>query len=102
MAIPILLKILAVIVGLAVTALVILHWRTIVDWFRGRQTLVESDRANIAFSLQEKLQTGRFKTVYGVFNTRTNTLKEAEAVESAKIDHDLREVHRDSPLVIVR
>jgi hypothetical protein len=78
----------------------ILKWDRIVNWFRAREELKNSDKDNIAFTLQEKLKNGKYKTVQGIFNTRTNELLDEEKIISEQIDDRLVEVHRNYDLVI--
>ena len=91
---------LAAAAGLAIVVLVLLKWDKIIDWFRGRQELKQSDKDNIAFTLQEKLSNGHFKTIEGIFNKESNELLDGEVYESEKIDQKLAEAHRNEPLVI--
>lgn len=84
----------------AVIALVCLHWQRIVDWFQSRIALKTSDVNNVGFSLQERLANGDYRTVYGVFNTRTQQLIDTETVTSQGIDPDLQRVHQGHPLVV--
>ena len=84
----------------AVIYLLCLYWDDIVNWLQGRTSLKESDLDNIGFSLQEKLTSGGYKTVYGIFNTRTSKVLDAEAVSSDKVDDRLRLEHRSAPLVV--
>ena len=84
----------------AVIYLLCLYWDDIVNWLQGRTSLKESDLDNIGFSLQERLSSGGYKTVYGIFNSRTNTVLDATGVSSTKIDDRLSREHRNSPLVV--
>lgn len=84
----------------AVIALICLNWQRIVDWFQSRLALKSSDVNNVGFSIQERLASGEYRTVYGVFNTRTQQLIDAETVTSQQIDNQLQQVHRGHPLVV--
>ena len=86
--------------GLALGWLFTLYYEHIISWFTGRQNLKESDRDNIAFTLQENLRTGKYKTVQGIFNKRTNTVLDGTGYESQELDSRLKEVHAGSPLVV--
>ncbi|MEM8721850.1 MAG: hypothetical protein AAGE84_21560 [Cyanobacteria bacterium P01_G01_bin.39] len=72
----------------------------IVKWFRDRSKLKQQDQDNIAFTLQDKLKNGQYKTVQGVFNTRTNDLEDARIIKSDKIDSDLSRMHKNDQLVV--
>jgi hypothetical protein len=86
----------------AVIYLLCLYWDDIVNWLQGRTSLKESDLDNIGFSLQEKLTSGGYKTVYGIFNTRTSKVLDATGVSSTKIDDRLSQEHRSAPLLVYR
>ncbi|MCK6512128.1 hypothetical protein L6R29_19515 [Myxococcota bacterium] len=97
---PIIGIILAAVATVAVTVLLIVYWNDIVDWFRSRNDIKVEDRDNIAFTLQEKLANGNYKTVQGIFNTRTNTLKDGRAIESKQVDEELHQLHKEEELVV--
>lgn len=84
----------------AVIAVVCMNWQRLVDWFQSRLALKASDISNVGFSIQERLAGGDYRTVYGIFNTRTRELIDAEAVTSREIDLELQQVHRGHPLVV--
>ena len=88
--------------ALTVTGVVIatLFWHDIINWFRARNDLKQSDNANIAFTIQENLRTGNFRTIQGVFNKRTNDLKDSRVVESENIDYTVRNKHKNESMVL--
>jgi len=95
--------ILSALAGFAIVTIVIvilLKWDDIVNWFRSRQTLKESDKANIAFTLQERLKNGDYKTIEGIFNKRTEKILDAKQVQSKNIDDKLKKAHQDKELVL--
>jgi len=92
--------IIAAVAGVAAIILTILNWGRIVDWFRGRQRLKQSDKDNIALTLQQKLASGRYKTIQGIFNKRTNELLDSEVTEAEEIDEQVAEAHRGEELVV--
>lgn len=92
--------ILAAIAGAAAVTLLMLNFKRIVQWFVGRRALKESDKENIAFSVQEKLKNGEYKTVQGIFNTASEEVLDAEVYESKEIDKDLENIHSSDKLVI--
>ncbi len=85
-----------------VICMLILHWEDICAWFQSRSALKNSDVDNIGFSLQEQMADGKYKTVYGIFNTRTNEVRDSEVVSSQQVDQDLSDLHAGSNLVLVR
>lgn len=84
----------------AVIALVCLHWSQICAWFQSRIALMKTNPNNLGFSIQERLASGQYKTVYGIFNGKTNNLLACEAVDSDAIDQELAKIHRTSSLVV--
>lgn len=88
--------------GVAGTVLVLicLHWDRIVSFLSANTELKESDVNNIGFSLQEKLSSGDFKTVYGIFNKSSQKVLTAEAVSSQQVDARVSEMHNRNPLVV--
>lgn len=57
---------------------------------------------DIAFTLQEKLRTGQFRTIPGVLNKITGEIKtgEVEEIHSQEIDSTLADYHRNDELVV--
>lgn len=84
----------------AVIALICLNWDRIVAFMTGHTALKDSDMDNIGFSLQEKMGTGEYKTVYGIFNTRNQQVLAAEAVNSQQVDGQVAAAHHRNPLVV--
>lgn len=82
-----------------IKALVNLHWNRILSWFQTRLRF-KLDPDAIAFSIREKMATGHYQTVYGIFNSRTRKLMDAEAVISDRVDKRIADMHRDDELVI--
>jgi hypothetical protein len=98
---PLIPIILLAVAGLAVVVLAVLNYERIIDWFLKRKKLKESDKENIAFTLQEKLENGNFKTIEGIFNKRDNKVLEAEVTEAKEIDEKLAKLHnKEGELVI--
>ena len=86
--------------GIFFKEIVQLVFGMLVKWFRNRRALVESDRDNIAFTLQNKLKSGKYNTVQGVFNTRTNEVIDGHKMMSNEIDNTIERLHADEELVI--
>ncbi len=93
-------KVGAALVAMTVIAVAVLTFEEITNWFTDRQTLKESDKDNIAFTLQEKLASGEYSTVQGIFNTRTQTIPAARTINSKRIDTKLASIHRVQELAI--
>lgn len=72
----------------------------VINWFQARQHLCQADSDMIAFTLQEKLASGNFKTVQGVFNIKTSLVVEGRRIESERVDEELAGLHRNGGLAI--
>lgn len=84
----------------AVIAIVCLHWERILSWFQTRLHLKLGNPNALGFSMQEKMATGSYRTVYGIFDTRTRQLMDAEAVNSDRVDTRVAEMHSGNEMVI--
>lgn len=76
-----------------------LTFQAVIQWLRDRSALKSSDKSNIAFSLQEKLKAGNYRTVYGIFSKRKNEVLEGQVIDSDSIDNELAMQHRSKDLV---
>jgi hypothetical protein len=92
--------VMAIIGTLALVAVATLYWDDILNWFRARNDLKARDRDAVAFTLQQKLKSGKFRTVQGIFNTRTSTLGPVRGIESTDVSPELMQHHRGSEVVI--
>ena len=101
---PLLIPILAAVgaVALAAVVVAIVMWKDILSWFQSRNALQTSDKDHVAFTLKEKLEAGKFKVIQGIFNQRTNTLVDGQALQSKKLDTELELAHRGEELVLYR
>lgn len=84
----------------AALIMAILYYRNIIEWFQGKTMLKQSDKDNIAFSIQERLTTGNIRTVQGIFNQRHSNVLEAQAYESKTVDAEVASLHRNNALVV--
>lgn len=84
----------------AVISLICMNWDRIVSYMTGNSALKESDIDNLGFSLQEKMDSGNYKTVYGIFNLRNHKVLAAEAVSSHHVDARVADAHHNNPLVV--
>lgn len=101
MPIPLLIAILAGVGALAILFVILLLYKRVISYLQARQSLKESDAENIAFSINQRLQSGNYKTVYGIFNKEKSKILEAEAVESEKIDQEMANMHKENELAIM-
>jgi len=96
---PILLAVLAGIAFTAIVVVVFLNWGRIVNWFRNRQSLKQADRDNIAFTLKDSLNNGKYSVIQGIFNQRTNEVLDAEKYDAGDVCNELK--YSREPLTIV-
>ncbi|MEM9925521.1 MAG: hypothetical protein AAF915_17515 [Cyanobacteria bacterium P01_D01_bin.50] len=87
-------------VSIVVETIIRLSLEFIINWFQDREKLKNSDKDNIAFTIQEKVKNKEYKTVQGIFNKRTNEVVEAQEIHSNQLDRQIQELHRDNELVI--
>lgn len=83
----------------SVVMLTMLYFNSMIDWFRSKFQLKQSDVNNIAFSLNNRTE-NRYSTVYGIYNTNTDTVLDAQKVNSNDIDAQIKLMHKDSKLAI--
>jgi len=98
--IPLIVAIIAAAATLTVVVIALLNWDRIIDWFKNRRQLKQSDKDNIAITIKTLLENGKYKTVQGIFNKATNVLADGEAYVSDSIDEHLAEVHSNDELVL--
>lgn len=91
----------AVEIATAVTVL-FLNFTQIIDWFKARRTKIpEVEKTKIYFTMLDLLAAGDYKTVQGVFDTRTRQLgNSVRSIRSSNIDARLAGYHRNNRLAI--
>lgn len=100
MPLPLIALILAAVAGIVAISLTILYWDEILDWFRQRQSIKASDTSNICLTLKQKLKSGEYKVVQGIFNTESNELLDGRVVEAKELDKQISAQHKNNDLVI--
>jgi hypothetical protein len=93
------------IIGIAAGALglivvILLKWKEIVDWFKGRRKLKETDKKNIAFTIHNALKNGHHGVVQGIFNTETDELLDGQKFDAKELAPELEQAHEKEDLVI--
>ncbi|GAA4683382.1 hypothetical protein [Phytohabitans rumicis] len=76
----------------AVVYIAFLTIDTVMSWFQARRSLLRG-RNLIAATIMERLSTGRYRTVQGVFNTQTQGWLESRTIESDQVSADLASRH---------
>lgn len=87
-------------IGAAVVYLAIITVDAVINWFKSKRSLVQSDRDNIAFTIKENMENGKYAVYQGVFNRRTEDLLAGQKLESGQIDDQLRSMHAEQPMVV--
>lgn len=87
-------------VGLSVFYIISLGIKEVVRWFRSKSKIKQADKDNIAFTLQSRLESGNYKTVQGIFNTRTEVVEKGRVIESEEMDEEMENLHSDNELII--
>lgn len=82
-----------------VVMLTMLYFNSMIEWFRNKSHLKQSDTNNIAFSLNSRTE-NRYSTIYGIYNTSNDTVLDAQKVNSNDIDGQVKLMHKDSKLAI--
>jgi len=78
--------------------LTILTLKEIVSWFAARVRLIDR-KYSIAFTLQEGIKSGRYRTIQGVFNINQHAVIEGRVIESKKIEEEFAHIHREQSVV---
>lgn len=86
--------------GVALTAVAVITFAAIVEWFQDRESLVLSDTANLAFTIKDRLDNGDYAIYQGVFNSNSTTLLDCRKLASSSVDASTEAVHKSQPLVI--
>jgi len=100
MVFPLIFWILGAVAAATVIYVVCLFWDKIIEWFRNRNDIKNQNRDNIAFTLQQKLDSGKFKTVQGIFNQNSNTMIDSIVIEHEQMDQQLAQAHGREELVV--
>jgi hypothetical protein len=92
--------IIAAAAGLALAVVAMIYWDDIVNWFQSRNNLKVSDKDTIAFTIKEKLASGEFNVVQGIFNQRTEKILDGRKMRTKALDSQFDRAHKDQDLVI--
>lgn len=90
----------AALVRIVVETIIRLYLDFIINWFQNREKFKNSDKDNIAFTIQEKVKSKEYKTIQGIFNKRTNEVLDAQEIRSNQLDREVQRLHRNNELVI--
>lgn len=87
-------------IGATVVYLAIITVDAVINWFRNKREIVQSDRDNVAFTIKENMDNGRYVVYQGVFNRSTEQLVDGQKLEADQIDDELRTMHDQQPMVV--
>ncbi|GAB4202794.1 MAG: hypothetical protein OHK0022_26350 [Roseiflexaceae bacterium] len=90
----------ATLVSTAIVYIVVATITYISDWFDEYRRTHTMDAAAVGFTITESLKSGKIKIIQGVFNTRTGIVEAGRVMEAERQDDQLRELHKQSPVVI--
>jgi hypothetical protein len=89
----------AIEIATAITVLV-LNFAQIIDWFKKLRTNIpQVEETKLYFTLKDLLASGNYRTIQGVFDTRTQQLGKVRSITSKNIDARLAGYHRNHRLV---
>ncbi|GIM91711.1 hypothetical protein [Paractinoplanes toevensis] len=100
MPIPIIFAILAAVAAVTAVIVAIIYYDEVIDWFRNRNSLKESDRDAVGITVKQRLEDGNYNLVQGIFNKREDRLMDARVVKTKAFDEKLENLHRYDDLVI--
>jgi hypothetical protein len=91
----------AIPVAAAVTV-VVLNFTQIIDWFKKLRPNPKVDKSKLYFTLKDLWASGNYRTIQGVFDTRTQQLGKVRSITSKNIDARLADYHRNHELAIYK
>lgn len=86
------------VVGIVVA---LLTWDRLFNWFRGKSSLVHSNRHNVAVMVKEAQRNGKVSVVTGVFNQATNEVLSHECYQADQLDGQTKKFFGGNNVVIV-
>lgn len=101
MALPLLVIFGASLVIGALIVVALLEWQEIVNWFRNKSSLKQSDKDNIAVMIKTQLASGHVREIHGIFNTKTEEVLDGQQYEAKELDQDLQEVFGSEDVVVL-
>jgi hypothetical protein len=92
--------ILAAAAGLTLVVVAVVYWDDIVNWFQSRNNLKVADRDNIAFTIKDRMASGEYTVIQGIFNKRTEEILDGRKMRTKALDSQFDRAHKDQDLVI--
>lgn len=68
-------------------------------WFEARRSTIVADPDLVATTVVDLMASGSYRTVQGVFNTRTRTWLDYRTIDSDRLGADLAWLHRNHRVV---
>ena len=85
----------------ALIVVALLKWQEIVNWFRNKSSLKQSDKDNFAVMIKTQLASGHVREIHGIFNTRTEEVLDGQQYEAKELDQELQEVFGSEDVVVL-
>ncbi len=90
----------AFIVGTAAVVIAVLSYEKFMQWFQQRQSLLQSDRDLIGYSIKKHLSNGNVKVVQGIYDTCLEKNIEAQTTETHSLDSRIANAHNQEGIAI--
>jgi hypothetical protein len=87
----------AIVAGIVVAK--IISYKDIINWFKKRKSLLNSDCYNLAVTIRKELENGNYEVVGGVFNCKTETFKDQFVKTGKQLDSELASLHSNREVV---
>ena len=87
----------AIVAGIIVAK--IISYRDIVNWFKKRKSVLDSDNHNLAVTIRKQLENGNYQIVGGVFDCQTETFKDQFVKTGKQLDYELASLHSNREVV---
>ena len=84
--------------GAAVIKVISLSLKEVLNWIRGR--ISSYDANHVGITLMEKLSSGDYKVVRGIFNQQTKKIVQQETLQAQTVDAELLQRHNGRKQVL--
>ncbi|BAY93380.1 MULTISPECIES: hypothetical protein [unclassified Tolypothrix] len=77
----------------------ILTFSILTEWFQEHEAIATKEE-NIAVTVENAIENGKATTVQGIFNKNKKEFVQKRVIEHNKVDQEVRDLHRNSKVVI--
>ena len=83
---------------------VINFFKNIVSWFKNKERLkkLEEDKNKTAVIIKEKMKNGEYNVVNCLFDKETNTLDDAEIIQTENLDQETKNKFGHKDMIILK